>query len=109
MRHRFLACAAALVMTILVISTFIAQADTDLDAVKDAIGTGQRIIDTMQRIGQILSEAKAPVRQAVSFVVMGMHSLSPEDSRLNAQAVVNLLEGAESEHFDPAIDVVVDF
>ena len=109
MRHRLLACAAALVMTILVISTFSAQADTDLDAIKDVIGLAQRIIDTMQRIGQILSEAKAPVRQAVSFVVMGMHSYTLEDSRLNAQAVINLLEGSESEHFDPAIDVIVDF
>lgn len=108
MRHRISALAAALVMTV-VISTGIAQADTDLEAIKQAMGASQRIIDEMYRIGQILSEAKAPVRQAVGFAVMGMHSYSLEDARLNAQALVNVLEGPESEVYDPALDVLTDF
>lgn len=53
--------------------------------------------------GAILSEAMAPLRQAVSMAVLGLHSVSPEDRQVGAQALVNLLEGVEGEHYDPEI------
>ena len=59
--------------------------------------------------GEILSEAMAPLRQAVSIAVMGLHSISPEDRHVSAQALVNLLEGVGGEHYDPTIDGAIEF
>ena len=59
--------------------------------------------------GAILSEAMTPLRQAVSIAVMGLHSVSIEDRQVSAQAVVNLLEGAEGEHYNPTIGAATAF
>jgi Right handed beta helix region len=109
MRHRYLACGIALAVLLLGISSIGALADTDLDAIKSVIGLGERIQDTMQAIGQVLSEARIPLVQAVSFVGMGMHSLTPEDMRFNAHAILNLLEGSESELFDLSVEIAGGF
>jgi hypothetical protein len=54
--------------------------------------------------GEVLSQMMAPLRQAVSVAVMGLHIVSPEDRQISAQALVNLLEGVNGEHFDPSVD-----
>jgi len=61
-----------------------------------------------QNQGAILSEAMPPLRQAVSIAVMGLHIVSPEDRQVSAQALVNLLEGEEGEHYDPSIGETLD-
>jgi hypothetical protein len=64
-------------------------------------------LDTQEK-GAILSEAMVPLRQAVSVAVMGLHSVSPEDRQVSAQALVNLLEGEGGEHYDPSIGEALD-
>jgi len=58
--------------------------------------------------GAILSEAMAPLRQGVNMALMGLHSVSSEDRQVSAQALVNLLEGEEGEHYDPTIGETLD-
>jgi len=56
-----------------------------------------------QERGAILSEAMVPLRQGVSIALMGLHSVSPQDRQVSAQALVNLLEGVDGEHYDPTV------
>ena len=56
-----------------------------------------------QEKGAILSEAMAPLRQGVGTALMGLHSVSPQDRQVSAQALVNLLEGVNGERYDPAV------
>ena len=57
---------------------------------------------------EVLAEAMAPLRQAVSIAAMGLHSVSPEDRQVSAHALVNLLEGVDGEHYDSTVDGTLD-
>jgi len=63
-----------------------------------AVATGAEP-DTRDR-GEILSQAMVPLRQGVNMALMGLHSVSSEDRQVSAQALVNLLEGVNGEHYD---------
>lgn len=111
MRHQNVKMAMVLMISALVLLSPIVRADTDTDvqAAMAAVQTVLSVVDTLQRIVDILSEAKEPLFRALSFASGGLHSYSPSNGRQNAQAIVNLLEGVDSEYYDPIIDVSVDF
>ena len=59
-------------------------------------------------IVEMLSLAKSPLRTVFGYLSMGSYSYPAWDRRANAQATVNLLEGTESQLFDP-LDTTIEF
>jgi len=62
-----------------------------------------------KQVESLVAEAMSPIRQAISTVSMGLHSLSSIDRRVNAQAVLNLLLGEEDAAYDSEIGSVLGF
>jgi len=56
-----------------------------------------------------LSDAVVAAGEAVSAAALGLYGYSPEDRLVNAQAVVNLIEGVNGEHYDGDADGTLEF
>jgi len=64
---------------------------------------------TPQALAETVSEAMIPIRQAMNAAALGLHSVTPEDRHVNAQVLVNLLEGSQSDLFDESYGEIIDF
>jgi len=109
MRNRRSVYVAVVVILLCSLSSFGRHDVEDLDANWIVSGHFDDFEEGMTSLGETLLEIKAPLSQAVGFASMGTHSITPEDLRLNAQAIINLVEGSRSELYDPAVEATAEF
>jgi hypothetical protein len=67
------------------------------------------VTENLQEIGRVLLEVRIALEQAANYAAMGMTGFNPDDSGLYAQALINILEGPDSELFDSAIEDIWSF
>ncbi len=58
-----------------------------------------------ERFVEVMDEMREPLVQALLLAYEGLQAFSPDEQVLKAQTIVNLLEGAESPLYDPAIEL----
>ena len=104
MKYRHTACVAILLMLLCSLASLARYDLEDLERTWTVSGGFDDFEEGMRAVGDDLLGIKTPLGQAVGYASMGARSLTEEDQRLNAQAIINLIEGANSDLYDASID-----